>query len=699
LVRARGSKVSEVETLRFEDAFALHGQGRMGEAQHAYEAVLDAEPEHVGARLHLGAVFLAQNRISEAEATFRRALASAPDSPLAHANLAAALQASGRHAEAVSAYRRALELAPELVDACFGLAACLQALGRSDEALAAYEAALARAPGHPEANYGLASLLVTLKRSDEAEARYRAALAADPDFAEASYGLGALLAGRGAFQPAIDCFRQALDVDPQFAGALVGLGQCLLAFDRDAEAHAAFTAALAAEPDHVEARYGLARTLSRNPRQRQEAISHFRAVLAVAADHADAMLGLASGLAATGWHEESLALCRRAAALRPDSAAAASQLALRLAEIGDLEPAAALGSRAVELAPERLENAFNYASIAKIRPGDPALNALESALRRENSLSDREKCWLHFALAKAYDDLGERARGFDHLMRGNRAKRAAIVYDEAAMLGGLERIQRVFTAELMASRVGTGDPWEAPVFILGMPRSGTSLVEQMLASHPSVFGAGERMELPQLLDQLAAAGHLFPECVGTMLGKRLRRLGADYATALRALAPSAARITDKLPGNFQLIGLILLILPNARIIHLVRDPVDTCLSCYSRLFTDDNLIYSYDLSELGRFYAAYSRMMAHWRSILSSGSILDVSYEAMVKDFPSHAREIVAYCGLPWNDACLRFHENPRPVVTASAIQVRRTVYQSSVGRWRPDASLLKPLLDALEGG
>jgi len=403
------------------------------------------------------------------------------------------------------------------------------------------------------------------------------------------------------------------------------------------------------------------------------------------------MLGLASALAATGGHAESLALCRRAVALRPDSASAASQLALRLAEIGELEPAADFGRRAVELAPDRLENSFNCVSITKIQPGDPVLVVLESALRREDSLSNREKCWLHFALAKAFDDLGDRARGFGHLLRGNAAKRAEIVYDEARMLGELERIQRVFTAELMA-----GDPWEAPVFILGMPRSGTSLVEQMLASHPSVFGAGERLELQQVVDKLAAAGFSFPECVATMSGRRFRRMGADYAAALRALAPAARRITDKLPGNFRLIGLIHLILPNARIIHLVRNPVDTCLSCYSKLFSHE-LFYSYDLAELGRFYAGYSRMMAHWRSILPPGSIFDVSYEALVKDFPTHAREILAYCGLPWNDACLRFHESRRPVHTASATQVRQTVYQSSVGRWRPDASLLKPLLDALE--
>jgi tetratricopeptide (TPR) repeat protein len=682
--------------VRFEEAFALHQQGRMAEAEDGYEAVLAAEPEHLEARLHLGALLLAQNRSPEAEKTFLRALTSAPNSPLAHANLAAALQNGGRHAEAASAYRRALELAPELTDASFGLAACLQALGRNDEAAAAYQGALLHNPGHPEANYGLAGLLAKTNQSDEAVARYCAALAADPDFAEASYGLGMLLASRGEYQSAIVCFRRALDVDPNYSDALVGLGKSLMHLDCEDEAQAAFTAALAAEPDHLEARYGLGLTLSRSPRRKKEAIGHFRAVLAAASDHSNAALSLASALATVGDHAESVALTRQVAALRPDWAPAAGQLALRLLETGELEPAAAMARRAAELAPERLENWFNLVGMSKTQPGDPALDALVAALRREESLTSREKIWLHFALAKVFDDLGDRARGFEHLIRGNTLKRAAIFYDEAATLSLMERIQRVFTREFMTARAGAGDPSSAPVFILGMPRSGTTMVEQMLASHPLVFGAGERPELAELLEARGRSGYVFPECVATISSRRLHRLGADYVAALRALAPAAARITDKELGNFQLIGLIRLILPNARIIHVVRDAVDTCLSNYSKLFAHE-ILFSYDLAELGRYYSAYSRMMAHWRAILPPGSFLDVSYEALVKDFPAHAREIVGYCGLQWDDACLRFHEGRRPVLTASAVQVRQPIYRSSIGRWRPHAGLLMPLLEALQ--
>jgi hypothetical protein len=305
---------------------------------------------------------------------------------------------------------------------------------------------------------------------------------------------------------------------------------------------------------------------------------------------------------------------------------------------------------------------------------------------------------LHFGLAKAYDDIGERERGFAHLLRGNSAKRCQIEYDEAATLSAFDRIAEVFTPELLATRQNLGDPSPTPVFIVGMPRSGTTLVEQTLASHHAVFGAGERREMAMGVLRLrterpGAAG--FPEAVVTMTGEAFRRLGADYVAALRPLAPDAVRITDKMPGNFAYLGLIRMVLPNARIIHLVRDPVDTSLSCFSKLFTD-GMAYSYDLAELGRYHRTYQRLMAHWRSVLPGNALLEVEYEALVEDFEAQARRLVAHCGLEWDPACLEFYKTSRPVQTASMTQVRQPIYRSSVGRWRPDAALLQPLLEAL---
>jgi len=224
------------------------------------------------------------------------------------------------------------------------------------------------------------------------------------------------------------------------------------------------------------------------------------------------------------------------------------------------------------------------------------------------------------------------------------------------------------------------------------------LVEQILASHPMVFGAGELSELADIVARLGGAGRTFadfPENVRALSESDLRELGARYLERVGVLAPAAARITDKMPGNFRFAGLIHLILPHARIIHTRRDPVDTCLSCFSLLFSGDQP-HTYDLGELGRYYRAYAALMEHWRSVLPPGVTLEVQYEEVVADFERQARRIVAHCGLEWDEACLEFHQTERPVRTASMVQVRQPVYKTSIGRWRPYKDRLAPLLAAL---
>ena len=416
-----------------------------------------------------------------------------------------------------------------MTDARFGLAACLQASGRTEAAIACYETILAATPAHPEANYGLATLLTQLGRADEAAMRYRAALAADPDFAEASCGLGRLLARSDRPEEAVACFRQALDVDPDYTEARAALGATLSRRHRDDEAFAAFRAVLAAEPDHPDAHNGMGILLDRQ-RRHAEAIVHYRAALARDPDHVDAKAGMANALKNIGRHEEALAAARRVVALRPDLAPAAGLLGSILAEIGSMDEALAQFRRALTLAPGRPEFLYYLVQLAKVRPGDDALLALEAALPRRASLSAQEQCLLHFALAKACDDTGERDRGFAHLLEGNATKRSEIKYDEAATLAAMDHIPRVLTAELMAARQGLGDPSPVPVFIVGMPRSGTTLVEQTLASHHAVFGAGERPELSQAIARLGAVrlgAGAFPEAVWTMSGAEFRRMGAE----------------------------------------------------------------------------------------------------------------------------------------------------------------------------
>jgi hypothetical protein len=240
---------------------------------------------------------------------------------------------------------------------------------------------------------------------------------------------------------------------------------------------------------------------------------------------------------------------------------------------------------------------------------------------------------------------------------------------------------------------GFGDPSTVPVFIIGMPRSGTTLVEQILASHPKVHGAGELNDLEAAMTSLRSSVGPRPG----LGGEELRRIGARYLKRVRAIAPAAERITDKMPANFRYAGLIHLALPKARIVHTRRDPIDTCISCFSILFAH-NQPFAYDLAELGRFYRAYAALMKHWREVLPVEEMLEVQYEELVDNFELWARRILAHCGLEWNNACLEFYKTKRPVWTASAVQVRQPIYRSSVGRWRPDQGMLQPLIEALEG-
>jgi hypothetical protein len=255
----------------------------------------------------------------------------------------------------------------------------------------------------------------------------------------------------------------------------------------------------------------------------------------------------------------------------------------------------------------------------------------------------------------------------------------------------------VFTADLLGSKAGSRDPRPLPVFVVGMPRSGTTLVEQILASHSKVFGAGEREDLGTAIAGLATRnGEAFPERVRGLSPQELRQFAANYLADISAAAPTVERIVDKMPINFLYIGLIHLTLANARIIHVRRDPLDTCFSCFSMLFVGDQP-HSYDLGELGRYYRAYEALMAHWRQVLPPGVMLEVRYEDIIDDLKGQAAAMVAHCGLSLEQSCLAFHETIRPVRTASSTQVRQPLYRHSVGRSRAYEHLLKPLCQALE--
>lgn len=502
-------------------------------------------------------------------------------------------------------------------------------------------------------------------RFDEAARHYAAILSSDPRHFDALHLLGVLLAQQGKLDEAMGLLRRAIVSNPTSAPAHNNLGMTLNLAKRHEEALAPLERAIALDPG-----YHLAHN----------------------------NLGVA--LQGLGSHQPAMACFERAVALKPDHVEALRNLGSIYRECGRFAEARRRYEQALAIEPKNTSIVYDILQCGKVGAGDPHLATLETLAEDPVTLPKDDRIRLRFALAKAYGDLGLDELAFRHLLDGNALERRRIVYDETARLSSFDRIRAVFSAELMRSRTDLGHPSERPIFILGMMRSGSTLVEQVLASHPDVFAAGERPEFYaacQAVVPLSASAATYPDTAPLFTGEQLRQLAEIYLARLEKLAAGrpALRITDKMPGNFSAIGLIRLALPNAHIIHTIRDPIDTCLSAFSQLFSDDQP-FAYDLGELGRYYRGYGRLMEHWSAILPRSAILDVCYEELVDDFENQVRRILDYCGLVWNEACLSFYKTDRPVSTASQVQVRQPIYRSSVGRWRPDEATLRPLVQGL---
>ncbi len=531
-------------------------------------------------------------------------------------------------------------------------ARALQADGQLEAALAAYGEALAADPDHLEALNDRAIALHALGRLEDAGADLDRVLVLRPGLAVTLANRASLRADQGRLDEALADYDAALATQPGLPIARAGRARVFWALGRAAEALADCDAVLAG---------GLGGAWLHNLR------------------------GLV--LVALGRPAEALAAYDAALALDDAFVDALGNRGVLLTELGREAEACAALDQALACAPRDARLRYNRVLARRVTPNDPQLAALRALAADEAALPEDGRIHLHFALAKALGDIGETRASIDELLIANRLKRAVTAYDEAGLMAALDLIRRIFDTPLLTADRGLGDPTQVPVFIIGMPRSGTTLVEQILASHPQVFPAGESDAFSRAMLELG-------EAVGP---RPWRRIGERYRGQTLPLAPTAKRITDKTPDNFRFAGLIHLALPRARFIHVRRDPLDTCLSCFSKLFGAD-LPYAYDLAELGRYHRAYEAMMAHWRAVLPPGVMLEVAYEDVVADLEGQARAILAHCALDWDPRCLAFHQTERWVRTASATQVRRPIYATSVGRWRGHETALAPLIEALDG-
>jgi tetratricopeptide (TPR) repeat protein len=603
---------------------------------------------------------------------------------------------SGQHETAISHFRRVLRLNPTHTGTYINLGLAFAAQGKIVEAVVHYERALALDPNHADAHNNLGVALVAQGRFVEAIAHYQRAIELDPRKADQHNNLGLALAAQGRIAEAICSLQQVIALNPNHAIAHNNLGVALADQGRVVEAITHCRRAIELKPGYDSAYNNLGVALSALGRF-SDAMAAYQQALRINPNYTNAHANLAAALTDQGQLAAAALHIKQALTLNPSHAEAHNTQGKILANQGKFDQALEHFGRAIAIKPECAEAHLNRSQVKTFHPGDNDLATLEE-LAASGHLSPKKAVFIHFAIAKALDDTGDYLRAFEHWRKGNTLKRAQIYYDEAAVLRQFQRIRSVFRHDIFDRFRGAGDPSSVPVFILGMPRSGSSLIEQILASHPQVHGAGELTDFEMVAGSIlqpAKSPVSYPDCVPTLDPTTFQRIGQAYLNRLTALSDGKLRIIDKLPGNFLNIGLIRLALPNARIIHTMRHPVATCLSCYSKLFVAGNH-YSFDLAELGRFYRQYRQLMAHWHSVLPPQTILDVSYEDVVADLEGQARRLIEYCGLPWDDRCLSFHKTSRAVRTASLLQVRQPLFRGSLERWRNYESELAPLLDEL---
>ena len=596
-----------------------------------------------------------------AESGFRSVLKDDPDHPDALVLLGNLLRETKRPGEAVRMIARGIEAAPKRGRAPDPAWPVLLAMARRDNgdvagALADVGSVLKLAPHNVDLLVLHGGLLQRLGRHKEAVKDLYAAHGLRPDDAQILNNLGISLRASGRMKDAFKAFHRAVAMQPNFATAAVNASKML-----------------------------------RDGGNIDDAIILLRGVTGGGQGDVTTDIALADVLTLAGRFDEAGQIVENLLKTNPGDAAVMVKRAEQLLETGDQDLAGDLLRRALAVNPDV---AGGLALLAELGSGDPA----ELLGRIDDRLAgDADAIGLRFAAARLCEKLGRYQDAFAHYLAGNARRKAALAaldkgYDRFRAGHRVDELIAAFDRTRCVGRGGSDS--ELPVFVVGMPRSGTTLTEQILASHPLVAGAGELTEVGAIVGWLRR-DHGYP---AALPAGALNDSAAGYLSHVTKIGRGARRVVDKLPGNFMHLGLIARLFPKARIIHCRRDPMDTCLSCFAQNFGSDNLDWSCDLDNLAYEYFQYRRIMEHWRQVLPPGMMLEIDYEDTVADLESQARRLVDFTGLPWDETCLRFHESGRGVKTASRAQVKQPVYNSSVGRWKRYGDDVLPLVRALAG-
>jgi len=575
------------------------------------------------------------------------------------------LHQKGKLSNAERAYKRAIKISRNFVEPHMMLGNLLFQRGQFREAFNEYRKALQLAPNHPTLLNNMGNLFQLQGDNEKALTWLDKAISQDPGNAVAHNNLGNALWSLGKDEEAVAAYKRALELNSNLADAHRNLGGISIELGELDEAVNCFNQALKINPADQKSCQGLGR--AQNER---------------------------------GNLDEAIAAYQQAIAIDPDNAENYTELGIVFSDHGEIEKAVSAFRKALEINPGDAEAYRALAKNRKFTEYDDGMKAMESLLAKQG-IADKDRIQLAFALGKAYEDLGNFDKSMEFVVKATGLERNSFDYSNARSEEQFDRIKQVFSPDFFADHHDVGDPDRTPLFILGMPRSGTSLVEQILASHPDVYGAGELDDLVKVYASISKPvgkqqSDAFPQGLLELDTGTFADLGKQYIARIRRYSADARFITDKMPHNFLRIGFIRTILPNARVIHCSRDPMDNCLSIF-KTYLPNGHRYSCDMSELGQYYKMYLDLMDYWRNILP-GFIYDQSYEELVGSQQEQVSKLLQHCGLDWNDACLDFHNTRRKVKTPSNAQVRRPIYSDSVQLWKRYEKQLEPLRAAIYG-
>ncbi len=628
-------------------------------AARAAQELLRKHPRHSAAALLLGEAQRRSGDAQAAAAVFSELAATEPTSAAVQLDLGRALLAQGKLAQAFIALSRAAELEPDLAEAWRELSRLHAARGEWRECDSAY----ARFAGlaNPDARFGEAAAAIAQYRLDHAAELLRQELTRHPDDVAALRLLAQVAVKREDFAEGERLLNECLRLAPGYSRARCDLAEVLLTQQKPEPMLPLLERLCALEPDNVDYR---------------------------------TLQSAAHGL--LGHIKQAVGILADLVVQFPDNAMGWLYYGHALRYAARIEEAIGAYRRSAQLRPEFGEAWFSLANLKTFRFTPEEVEAMRSQLARAD-LRDEDRWHFEFSLGNALEQAGDFAGSFAHYARGNALRRAAIAYDPDHNTSLIERTRALFTREFFAARAGTGHPSSEPIFIVGLPRAGSTLLEQILASHSQVEGTRELPDISAFARELGAwdAAPNYPEPVAHLSRAELGALGERY---LRQTRPhrllGRPHFIDKMGNNFLDVGLIHLILPNARIIDARRAPLACCFSNFKQHF-QSGVWFCYSLEDLGRYYREYVALMAHFDAVLP-GRIHRVQYEDLIADFEGEVRRLLDYCGLPFEEQCLRFHETRRVVQTASSEQVRRPLYADSVDEWRNYEPWLGPLKDAL---